>query len=1007
MIRLLILCSFFALSLSAQKPALNNSHQFNIFKTQNKLIDSKTIDVDNKVISDLYHLAPNEISIPVSINNKTYVILLKKYNLLTEHFRIETSSGEIINPETINTYRGHISGINSFATLTIGEHSFALAFSDEMTNYEINRSFKDQKYYFHVADDGSTHQCGTPDEEHHIDSHQTSKTRSSYADCLELYVECDFSSYQTLGNNSANVQAWATSIFNNVATLYNNYDVPISVSQIFVWTSNADGYATATNLTQMRTTFVNRLTSIGLSGKIGYLLSTKNIAGGISYGIGGYCNSITTYPGPAALSCSLTTPVVNYPTYSYTVQNVAHELGHVMGLRHSHACVWNGNNTQIDDCGNVIATNTGKTPEGGGCYIEANPILPGSNGTIMSNCNQLAGQSISFTQGFGPIIGETLFNNFVNASCITGTNCSTLPPLNDNCIDAIPVTLTQTCIPKTYDNKNGSQSATTPLFSCKNQPSYTDVWFTAIIPSSGNLTIETTQVSGGFTDMIIQTYVGTSCTSLTQLICNDNNGTNNHSKVTITGRPVGEKIYIRVAPNDVSGQNDFGEFGLCAHDVSVPCHPDFSAMVNFYNSTGGASWVNKSGWQNNSTNCNVCSWYGVVCNSENRVIALNLGSNNLTGSIPATITGITKLSRLNLYSNNLGSALPTFLSGLPTLEYIDLGDNNYTGTIPVAFANLINLRTLYLDNNTLSGVIPEEIGEGEISVLWLNNNNFSGCLPKSFLNFCEKNATVRIDNNPLLPGGGNYSLYCQNGYGGDGDSDGYCAISQDCLDNDALSYPGAPETCDGKDNDCDNSVDEGIPTVLNTWIGTNGDWEVTTNWSTGIAPKTCHDVVINPAVARQVTIFNGANSKAASVNLGVNTTLLIQNNALLKIENRGTFINSGIINAYGNLTIANPLSTSSHSLENFGDVNLYSTAFLNISNSGISSLRNMPSGDFVNFGNITITGNNVTTGLYGIDNRGIFMNHGQITVEAINGKEVRVATGSSFNNKIGSSLDVK
>ena len=32
---------------------------------------------------------------------------------------------------------------------------------------------------------------------------------------------------------------------------------------------------------------------------------------------------------------------------------VAHELGHLLGSQHTHACVWNGDGTQIDDCGNV------------------------------------------------------------------------------------------------------------------------------------------------------------------------------------------------------------------------------------------------------------------------------------------------------------------------------------------------------------------------------------------------------------------------------------------------------------------------------------------------------------------------------------------------------------------------------------------------------------------------------------------------------------------------------
>ena len=50
---------------------------------------------------------------------------------------------------------------------------------------------------------------------------------------------------------------------------------------------------------------------------------------------------------------------------------------------------------------------------------------------------------------------------------------------------------------------------------------------------------------------------------------------------------------------------------------------------------------------------------------------------------------------------------------------------------------------------------------------------------------------------------------------------GYVAQSGDCDDTDATVHPGGTEVCDGKDNDCNGSVDDGVSTTF--WYDFDGD----------------------------------------------------------------------------------------------------------------------------------------------------------------------------------------
>jgi uncharacterized repeat protein (TIGR03803 family) len=57
----------------------------------------------------------------------------------------------------------------------------------------------------------------------------------------------------------------------------------------------------------------------------------------------------------------------------------------------------------------------------------------------------------------------------------------------------------------------------------------------------------------------------------------------------------------------------------------------------------------------------------------------------------------------------------------------------------------------------------------------------------------------------------------------DGDNDGFTSLI-DCNDNDVSVFPNAPELCDGKDNDCDGTIDDGCASTMLWGLTTQGGY---------------------------------------------------------------------------------------------------------------------------------------------------------------------------------------
>ncbi|KAL6878156.1 hypothetical protein ACP4OV_012326 [Aristida adscensionis] len=161
---------------------------------------------------------------------------------------------------------------------------------------------------------------------------------------------------------------------------------------------------------------------------------------------------------------------------------------------------------------------------------------------------------------------------------------------------------------------------------------------------------------------------------------------------------------------------------------------------------------------------NPCTWFHVTCNQAGRVVRLDLGNSNVSGSIGPELGRLENLRYLELYRNNLHGEIPEELGNLKNLISLDLYANKLTGGIPKSLSKLSSLRFMRLNNNKITGSIPRELAKlTNLKVIDLSNNDLCGTIPvdgpfSTFpLRSFENNSRL---NGPELQGLAPYDFGC-------------------------------------------------------------------------------------------------------------------------------------------------------------------------------------------------------------------------------------------------------
>jgi hypothetical protein len=453
---------------------------FSLFTVQNesdgdveKVVSNATLaSVNLEKINQIVAEKNEFITLNIPYNNQTIDVKLYKVNPFAEGFHIDTDKQKNISYEKGVFYRGIIANdYNSVVSFNFFNNECnGIVSSTSLSNLVIGKLVKNSntKDYIIYADEKlkvlNEFECHTKDIDNTSSNDNDNLNKSTLSTrCVTMYFEIDYNIFTQNGSSTTTTTNWMTSVFNNVDTLYNNDGITIALKSMYIWTTQDPYEGVGSSSSEYLYAF-NAQRPV-FDGDVGQLVGIDpGGMGGVAVTIDGLCSSDNFSYSDVFLSYS------TVPTYSWTIEVITHEFGHLLGSPHTHACVWNGNNTAIDNCGPQAL---GSTSEGGSCMTTP-PTIPSTTvkGTIMSYCHLISGVGINFSNGFGTQPRNRILNIVNSAPCLS-TDCI------NTCINTVAeVTLSNT-------TSSTAQISWSDLGSASS-------WQVAVYPYGGSATTWTT-----------------------------------------------------------------------------------------------------------------------------------------------------------------------------------------------------------------------------------------------------------------------------------------------------------------------------------------------------------------------------------------------------------------------------------------------------------------------------------------------------------------------------------
>ncbi|GKC24114.1 kinase-like domain-containing protein [Tanacetum coccineum] len=174
---------------------------------------------------------------------------------------------------------------------------------------------------------------------------------------------------------------------------------------------------------------------------------------------------------------------------------------------------------------------------------------------------------------------------------------------------------------------------------------------------------------------------------------------------------------------------------------------DYLALLSFKSKITHDPYQVLASWNHSF---HFCQWSGVSCGKRHkRVIALQLGSQGLEGSLSPHVGNLSFLRELYLRNNSFQETIPRELGRLSRLRRLYLDENKFSGVILANLSGCSNLEELVIGRNKLGGSIPKEMSLlSKLYLLVIEFNKLTGGIPP-FLGNITSMEVFSVVENPL------------------------------------------------------------------------------------------------------------------------------------------------------------------------------------------------------------------------------------------------------------------